>query len=72
MFEVPTTRCVAEHVYVSVAVGLVRLYGQDESLSNPWSLFRLKQRFMVDMAHAQCDRIETRWQRKLLKLKAAA
>jgi hypothetical protein len=27
---------------------------------------------MVDMAKAQCDRIEARWQHKLLKLKAAA
>jgi hypothetical protein len=51
---------------------LVRLYGQDESHSRPWSLFRLKQRFRVDMANAQCDRIETRWQRKLLQLKEAA
>jgi hypothetical protein len=51
---------------------LVRLYGQDASLSSPWSLFRLKQRFMVDMAKAQCDRIETRWQRKWLQLKEAA
>jgi Transposase DDE domain len=51
---------------------LVRLYGQDVSLSRPWSLFRLKQCFMVDMANAQCDRIETKWQRKLLKLKEAA
>ena len=51
---------------------LVRLYGQDESLSRPWSLFRLKQRFMVDMANAQCNRIEARWQRKVLKLKQVA
>lgn len=51
---------------------LVRLYGRDKSLASPWSLFRLKQRFMVDMAKAQCDRIEARWQHKLLKLKAAA
>jgi hypothetical protein len=51
---------------------LVRLYGRDKSLSSPWSLFRLKQRFMVDMAKAQCDRIEARWQHKLLKPKAAA
>jgi hypothetical protein len=51
---------------------LVRLYGHDASLSGPWSLFRLKQRFMVDMANAQCHRIEAKWQRKLLKLKAAA
>ena len=51
---------------------LVRLYGQDESLSSPWSLFRLKQHFLADMASAQCDRIEAKWQRKLLKLKEAA
>jgi hypothetical protein len=51
---------------------LIRLYGHDESLSSPWSLFRLKQRFMVDMANAQYHRIETKWQRKLLKLKKAA
>jgi hypothetical protein len=51
---------------------LVRLYGQEASLSGPWSLFRLKQRFMVDMANAQCDRIEAKWQRKLLKFKEAA
>ena len=51
---------------------LVRLYGQDENLSRFWSLFRLKQHFMADMASAPCDRIEAKWQRKLLKLKAAA
>lgn len=51
---------------------LVRLYGRDESLSSLWSLFRLKQRFTAEMARAQCDRIETRWQRKLLKLQEAA
>lgn len=51
---------------------LARLYGRDESLSSPWSLFRLKQRFTAEMARAQCDRIETRWQHKLLKLKEAA
>ena len=39
---------------------LVRLYGQDACLTGPWSLFRLKQRFMVDMANAQCHRIETK------------
>ena len=51
---------------------LVRLYGRDdESLSSPWSLFRLKQRFTADMARANCHRIEVRWQRKLLKLKEA-
>jgi hypothetical protein len=51
---------------------LVRFYGRDESLSSPWSLFRLKQRFTADIAKAHCDRIETRWQRRLLKLKEAA
>ena len=51
---------------------LVRLYGQDENLARFWSLFRLKQHFMADMASAQCDRIEAKWQRKLLKLKEAA
>jgi hypothetical protein len=52
---------------------LVRLdYGHDETVLSPWSLFRLKPRFLVDMANAQCHRIETKWQRKLLKLKEAA
>lgn len=51
---------------------LVRLYGQDASVSSPWSLFRLKPRFMVAMANAQGARIETTWQRKLLKLKQTA
>ena len=51
---------------------LVRRYGQDDNLSRPWRLCRLKQRCMVDMANAQGDRIEGKWPRKLLKLKAAA
>jgi hypothetical protein len=51
---------------------LVRLYGHDARVSGPWSVFRLKQRFAGDMAKAQCDRIETKWQRKLLKLQEAS
>ena len=46
---------------VCASLRWVRLYGHEASLSGPWSLFRLKQRFMVDMANAQGARIETRW-----------
>jgi len=51
---------------------LVRLYGRDEALEEPWSLFRLKQRFGVDVMRDQIDRTERKWYRKIKQYQDAA
>jgi hypothetical protein len=51
---------------------LVRLYGRDEELGPPWSLFRLKQRFQADLLRQEIDRTERKWQRKLKQYEEAA
>ena len=43
---------------------LVRLYGHDEALSKEWSLFKLKERFIGEVAQDAVWRTERKWQRK--------
>ena len=68
----------ADRVSRSVALSvcayllLVRLYGRDEALEEPWSLFRLKQRFSVDVMRDQIDRTERKWHRKIKQYQDAA
>jgi hypothetical protein len=58
---------VARSVALSVCAYLllVRLYGRDDASGQPWSLFRLKQRFSADLMQEQIDRTERTWKRKL-------
>ena len=65
---------VARSVALSVCAYLllVRLYGRDEALEEPWSLFRLKQRFSVDVMRDQIDRTERKWHRKIKQYQDAA
>jgi hypothetical protein len=65
---------VARSVALSVCAYLllVRLYGRDEEMKQPWSLFRLMQRFQADLMREQIDRTERKWQRKLEQYKDAA
>jgi hypothetical protein len=68
----------AERVARSVALSvcayllLVRLYGREEAMGQPWSLFRLKQHFHADLMREQVDRTERKWQRKLKQYADAA
>jgi hypothetical protein len=65
---------VARSVALSVCAYLllVRLYGRDEELGQPWSLFRLKQRFQADLMRQEIDRTERKWKRKLRQFEKAA
>lgn len=65
---------VARSVALSVCAYLllVRLYGRDEGSGQPWSLFRLKQRFHADLMREEIDRTEREWQRKLKQYEDAA
>ena len=65
---------VARSVALSVCAYLllVRLYGRDEESGQPWSLFRLKQRFHADLMREEIDRIERKWKRKLKQYEDAA
>lgn len=65
---------VARSVALSVCAYLllVRLYGRDEASGQPWSLFRLKQRFHADLMRDQMDRTDRKWQRKLKQYEDAA
>ena len=65
---------VARSVALSVCAYLlfVRLYGREEASGQPWSLFRLKQRFHADLMREQGDRTERQWQRKLKQYADAA
>jgi len=51
---------------------LLHLHGGDQSLSQGWSLFQLKQRFTEALMQDQVNRVEQRWQRKYNEIKAAA
>ena len=68
----------AERVSRSVALSVcayllrVRLYGREEALEEPWSLFRLKQRFSVDVMRDQIDRTARKWHRKIKQYQDAA
>jgi len=58
---------VARSVALSVCAYLLRarLYGREDPSGQPWSLFRLKQRFSADLMREQMDRTERKWKRKL-------
>ena len=51
---------------------LVRLYGHDTALSKEWSLFKLKERFVGEVAQDAVTRTERKWQRKWKQFKDVA
>ena len=51
---------------------LVRLYSRDEALTQEWSLFKLKEHFIGDIAQDAVRRTELKWQRKLKQFKDVA
>jgi hypothetical protein len=51
---------------------LVRLYGRDAALSQEWSLFTLKERFIGEVAQDAVQRTELKWQRKWKQFKDVA
>jgi hypothetical protein len=51
---------------------LVRLYGRDEVLSKEWSLCKLKERFVGEIAQEAVACTERKWQRELKPFKAVA
>jgi hypothetical protein len=65
---------VARSVALSVCAYLllVQLYGREEASGQPWSLFRLKQRFHADLMREEIDRTARKWQRKLKQYEDAA
>jgi DDE family transposase len=65
---------VARSVALSVCAYLllIRLYGRQEASRQPWSLFRLKQRFHADLMREEIDRAERKWKRKLKQYADAA
>jgi hypothetical protein len=65
---------VARSVALSVCAYLllVRLYGGDKESGQPWSLFRLKQRFHAELMREEIDRTERKWKRKLKRYEDAA
>jgi hypothetical protein len=65
---------VARSVALSVCAYLllIHLYGRDEALGQPWSLFRLQQRFQADLMQQEIDQTERKWQRKLKQYEDAA
>jgi hypothetical protein len=65
---------VARSVALSVCAYLllVRLYGREEAMGQPWSLFRLKQRFQADLMREEIDRTERKGKRKLKQYENAA
>ena len=65
---------VARSVVLSVCAYLLlaRLYGRDEESGQPWSLFRLKQRFHADLMREEMDRTERKWKHTLKQYQDAA
>jgi hypothetical protein len=65
---------VARSVALSVCAYLllVRLYGREDASGQPWSLFRLKQRFHADLMRDEIDRTERKWKRRLKQYQDAA
>ena len=51
---------------------LVRLYGREEASTKTWSLFKLKERFIGEVAQEAVRRTERKWQRKLRQFKHVA
>jgi hypothetical protein len=68
----------AERVRRSVALSvvayllLVRLYGGDKVLAKEWSLFKLKEHFIGEVAQEAVRRTERKWHRKLQQFKQIA
>jgi hypothetical protein len=48
------------------------LYGRDEALTKDWSLFKLKERFSVEVTQDAVRRTELKWQRKWKQCKDVA
>lgn len=63
-------RSVALSVLASLL--LVRLSGRDEALTQAWSLFKLKERFIGEVAQDAVRRTELKWQRKWRQCKDVA
>jgi Transposase DDE domain len=51
---------------------LVRLYGCEQAYTNEWSLFKLKERFIGEVAQDAVRRTELKWQRKVKQFKEVA
>jgi len=51
---------------------LVHLYGRDAALTHEWSLFKLKERFIGEVAQDAVRRTELKWERRWKQLKAVA
>jgi hypothetical protein len=51
---------------------LVRLYGSEEAHGQAWSLFKLKERFIGEIAQDAVTRTEQKWQRKFQQFKEVA
>ena len=51
---------------------LVRLYSRDEALTQEWSLFKLKERFIGEVAHEVVRHTERKWQHKFQQCKDVA
>jgi hypothetical protein len=51
---------------------LIRLYGSDEAVMQDWSLFKLKERFVGEVAQDAVQRTERKWQRKMKQCKDVA
>jgi Transposase DDE domain len=51
---------------------LVRLYGGEEASTNDWSIFKLKERFIGEVAQDAVRRAELKWQRKVKQFKGVA
>ena len=51
---------------------LARLYGRDEACTQSWSLFKLKERFIGEVAQEAVQRTERKWQRKWKQFKDVA
>jgi hypothetical protein len=68
----------AERVRRSVALSvvayllLVRLYGGDQGLAKEWSLFKLKEHCIGEVAQEAVLRAERKWHRKLQHFKQIA
>jgi hypothetical protein len=51
---------------------LIRLYGKEEAATQAWSLFKLKERFIGEVAQEAVRCTELKWQRKLKQFKDVA
>jgi hypothetical protein len=51
---------------------LSRLYGREEASTKEWSLCKLKERFIGEVAQEAVRRTELKWQRKLKQFKEVA